>query len=226
MSDQPSTPTTISPVPDPTTPSTQAKKKRRWRDSMPEWIKQLPYLNLPKADPNYQLVKIDELNELMRGLDHHAQQRVRDDIAFLEQELLRLFRQRDSEAALQQNRYRKYQIGFISLATVATIIGGLQALYLGTAPRVIPYLAFAETLIALMATYLATISGREPPFPAWMNNRRRAESLRREYFRYLINLPPYDAVLGYERRMLLSRRAADINRGVFPEQEGPGGGAK
>jgi len=33
-------------------------------------------------------------------------------------------------------------------------------------------------------------------------------------------------VLGYERRMLLSRRAADINRGVFPEQEGPGGGAK
>jgi hypothetical protein len=74
--------------------------------------------------------------------------------------------------------------------------------------------------VALLATFLATISGRESPLPIWLNNRRRAEQLRREYFRYLMNLPPYDSIEGYQRQMAASRRAADINRGVFPEELG------
>jgi hypothetical protein len=31
-------------------------------------------------------------------------------------------------------------------------------------------------------------------------------------------MSPYDSVDGAERRMMLSARAADINRGVFPDE--------
>jgi hypothetical protein len=71
----------------------------------------------------------------------------------------------------------------------------------------------------LMTTYLASVSGREAPLPIWLENRRRAEHLRRDYFRYLMNLTPYDNLEGYDRRRLLSMRAANINRGFFPDSE-------
>jgi hypothetical protein len=133
---------------------------------------------------------------------------------YLDKELLRLFRERDYEAKQQQNRYRVYQLGYIGLAAAATLIGSLVAV----APRdMVPILAFLETLIALLTTYLATISGREQPLPLYLSNRRRAEHLRREYFRFLMDMPPYDTLDGYDRHRTLSMRAADINRGFFPE---------
>ena len=59
-----------------------------------------------------------------------------------------------------------------------------------------------------------------------MSNRRRAEQLRREYFRFLTRMPPYDEVTGYRRRMLLSKRVADINRGMHPDDSAmPEGGS-
>ena len=43
-------------------------------------------------------------------------------------------------------------------------------------------------------------------------------TLRREYFRYLMRLEPYDGVEDrFDRETLLAKRAADINRGFFPE---------
>jgi hypothetical protein len=68
-----------------------------------------------------------------------------------------------------------------------------------------------------LVIFLATISGRSAPLPNWLNNRRRAEHLRREYFRFLMHLPPYDEPVVYKRQELLSERAADINRGVNPD---------
>jgi heme exporter protein D len=145
--------------------------------------------------------------------------RLQEDIDFLDHELLRLFRQRDFEASLNQNRYRLFQIRFMLLAAIATVIGALQGLALGNNNALVPWLAFAETVVALVVTYQATISGRESPLPLWLQNRRRAEYLRREYFRYLMDLPPYDTVEGYERKLLLSTRAANINRGIYPDQQ-------
>jgi hypothetical protein len=199
--------------------STQAKTDSRAK--WPDWAKQLPRLQFDAApNPNYQLIDQQKLNDLLATVDADVGKRIKDDIAFLDQELLRLFRERDYAASYQQNRYRLGQILFMVLAAVATIIGGLQGLSLSGKPDAMPAFAFAETIVALLTVYMATINGRVPALPLWLQNRRRAENLRREYYRYLMRIAPYDndAVKDYERKLLLSTRAANINRGIFPDQ--------
>jgi hypothetical protein len=195
------------------------------RDNWPEWMKELPRWNFKPDEPDIQapLIKPEELEEVLKESDPEVVARIKADIHFMDYELLRLFRQRDYEAKKQQNRYRKFQLLFVVLAALATFIGSLQALALSSNPRIMPIFAFSETLVALSATYLATISGREAPMPLWLANRRRAEQMRREYFRYILNLAPYDSAEGYKRQMMLSKRAADINRGVFPEETADAG---
>lgn len=197
------------------------QEKAGFRAHWPHWARQLPrrsFPDNPRAD--YQLIDRQKMRALLKDADPEALRRLDADIDFLDHELLRLFRQRDHQAAFQQNRYRLYQIGFIVLATFATLIGSLQALTLGSVPDWVPLLAFIETLIALGTTYLATISGRESPLPMWLSNRRRAEHLRREYFRFLMNIPPYNDLDAIQRRLMLSQRAAEINRGFYPETDG------
>lgn len=203
------------------TPSaTQApitQEKAGFRHNFPEWMKQLPRGRFPEQNPNFTLLDPATLEKMLKSLDAEAAQRIREDMAYLDKELLRLFKDRDYDAKFQQNRYRQYQIGYMVLAAAATIVGAFLALSLDSSPELVPVFGFIETLIALLTTYLATISGRESPLPLWLENRRKAEHLRREYFRYLMDLAPYDELTGYDRRRTLSIRAADINRGFFPE---------
>jgi hypothetical protein len=200
-------------------PITQEKKG--FRQSWPIWAQQLPRIWFPPPDEAFQLISSEKLNEVLTGSgsDPESIKRLDEELKFLDHELLRLFRDRDYEAKYQQNRYRIYQLMYMVLAAVATIIGSLLALALSAQPDLVPWLAFGETFVALMTTYLASVSGREAPLPIWLENRRRAEHLRREYFRYLMNLTPYDNLDGYDRRRLLSLRAANINRGFFPDSE-------
>ncbi len=192
------------------------------RVGWPEWMRQMPRMRFPPQNETFQLIDPQKLTAILSTLDSATQQSVMNDLTFLNSELLKRFQERDHEASLQQNRYRLYQIGFIVLATIATIIGSLQSLALGNNPALVPWLAFVETMVALVATYLATISAREPPFERWMTNRQRAEGLRREYFRYLSCLPPYDIIIEeYKRRLMLKERLADIYRGVFPQESLP-----
>jgi cation transport ATPase len=176
----------------------------------------------PAPDPNYQLIDREDLEEELKDIPQEVRDEIFKDMEFMEYELMRLFRQRDYEAKKQQNRYRRIQILYLLLAALATMIGSVQALTFSTAPETMPLFSFLSTVVALMVTFLATISGRESPLPLWLTNRRRAEQLRREYFRYLTRMSPYDDVeAGYPRRMLLSKRAADINRGVYPQEVDP-----
>ncbi len=199
-------------------PTTQ--ERRGFRSGWPVWVQQLPSLSFQKKPRDrYQLINGKALNEVMKEVDTEILNNIKRDRKFLDHELMRLFRERDFEASRQQNRYRKHQLFFMLLAALATLIGSLQALALTGNPGIVPLFALIETIIALMTTYLATVSGREPAMPLWLQNRRRAEYMRREYFRYLMNLPPYDEVVGFERQLMLSARAADINRGVYPDQE-------
>ncbi len=195
--------------------------KPGFRDQLPDWmawVRQLPSLHI-KAEPNFQLVNQEELNNLLQKAKPDVANRISGDIQFMEHDLLRLFRERDLEAKTQQNRYRLYQIALILLAAVATIIGSLQALVLNNQPKLVLVLGLSETAVALFSTFLVQLGSREPPLPLWLNNRRRAESLRREYFRYLINLPPYDTLEGYKRKLALADRAASIYAGKFPAEE-------
>jgi hypothetical protein len=216
MADTPH-PSKLSPLARITQPLSQAARGG-WRARMPAFVQELPQLRFSSApNPEFRLIE-QKYIDAIKGLYPEAAARIDADIAFMEYELLRLFVERDFEAKRSQNRYRVYQLMFLVLATVATLIGSFQALALNSSPEWLPIWAFLETIIALLATFLATISGREPPLPRWLDNRRRAEQLRREYFRYLMNLPPYNLLTGYKRQVELSRRAADINRGMFPEE--------
>jgi hypothetical protein len=205
-------------------PQPITQEKQGYRENWPAWAKQFPKWNFNKPDENYQLIDRQQLRDAFKTAqfkdDIEAQaalKKLEDDMDFLDRELLRLFRMRDYNASKNQNNYRLYQIGFAALATLATVIGSFQALAVNDAPDLLPYLAFGETIVALITTYLATISGRAAPLPTWLENRRHAEYLRREYFRYLMDLEPYDAVSGFERKQQLSIRAANINRGIYPD---------
>jgi hypothetical protein len=202
-------------------PKTQGQKKTRARSRqwIPEWISYLPPRAIPDdPDFNFKLISDEDLQATLATADTSTQRQIQQDIAFLQTDLMPLFISRDHEAKKQQVRYLRYQIGYILLAATATTIGGLQALTLTSTPTSMPIWAFFETLVALFVSYLASISGREPPMPLWLANRRRAEQLRREYFRYLMNTTPYDELDAITRQLTLSMRAADINRGVYPEE--------
>jgi hypothetical protein len=194
-----------------------SQERKGFRHNWPIWMQQLPILRGPKPVENFQLVDMARLEELLKDADPAALQRIKDDIQYMDHELLRLFKQCDYQASLNQNSYRMFQLGYIVLAALAALIGSLQALSLNTTSGLLPWFGFAEAAVALIAVYMSTLISREPPLPRWMDNRRKAETLRREYFRYLMNLAPYDQVDGPDRRRMLSRRAADINRGVYPD---------
>jgi hypothetical protein len=205
-------------------PAFATQEKKGFREGWPSWAKQLPKRTMGQPNENFQLIDRDALRNILRehGAEQESIDRIVEDMDFLDHELLRLFRVRDYNASEQQNRYRKNQISFSLLAALATIIGAFQALAVNDWPDLMPWLAFSETIVALITTYIATISGREPALPTWLMNRRHAEYLRREYFRYLMDLPPYDRVNGFERKQLLSIRAANINRGIYPDASAEG----
>ncbi len=195
-----------------------SQTSRKLRERWPEWMQQLPYLRLPPPKEGFSLIDRVEMRKILEGATPQALAAIEKDLDHLEKELMPFFAKRDAEASLQQNRYRTVQIGFILLSMVATVLGSVLALTTGSAPWMVPYLAFAETVVALLATFLATLSGRESPMGLWLKNRQRAESLRREFFRFLMDLPPYSDLDGYRRRMLLSERAARINEGQYPDE--------
>jgi len=214
MADQ-STTTTTSATPQPTT-----QAPVNFRRGQPEWVKELPQwpsFKPPKPDLTKQLIDPAELRQLLKDYPDELTS-IEADIQFMNHELLRLFLQRDHEAKYQQNRYRLYQISYLVLAAVAGALGAAQVLALAGNPDSVPIWSAAETIVALLVIFLATISGRAAPLPVWLANRRRAEQLRREYFRFLMHLPPYDEPILYRRQELLSERAADINRGVNPDE--------
>jgi hypothetical protein len=204
-------------------------EKQGYRENWPAWAKQFPKWTFNQPNQEYQLIDRQQLREIFMKGKHKddvaakvALDKLEADMDFLDKELLRLFRARDYNASKNQNNYRLYQIGFASLAALATIIGSFQALAVNDAPDILPYLAFMETVVALFTTYLATISGRATPLPAWLENRRHAEYLRREYYRYLMDLEPYDGLSGFARKQQLSIRAANINRGIYPDASADG----
>jgi len=194
-----------------------------FRERWPMWLKKMPQPRFPQQPKkDFQLLPKQELDKLLDAddIDPAAAQRIRDDITYMDYELLRLFRERDFYAKYHQNRYRIYQITYMGLAALATLFGSFLALSLNGDESLVPLWAFGETAVALLTTYVAALSSREPPLPLWLENRRRAEYLRREYFRYIANLSPYDlSKTPAEREMKLSKRAADINRGNYVDSE-------
>jgi len=205
------------------TPATQGNPPLRER--MPDWMKDLPVRRMPsEPNPNFHLISeawllqaiyVSDDAEDQERLCHH----ITENVAILEARLMPLFRQHDHEGKVYQNRYRLYQIYYIILAALATILGGFQALFAtGNSDLLAAVIAFSETVIALIAVSLVMISGREETLKLWLEHRRCAEQLRREYFRFLLNLAPYDTLKYPENQQLMAERAASINQGNYPDE--------
>jgi hypothetical protein len=193
------------------------QEKAGFRQRFPEWVRQLPKRDIKAPNPNFKLIDPNALDTVLKDAKPETVKRIKEDLEFLDHELLRLFRDLDYQAKVHQNRYRLIQISYMILAALATLFGSLLALTVNSQPQFVPWFAFGEFVVALATTYIATISGREAPLALWLENRRKSEYLRREYYRYLMDLAPYDKETGYRRKRLLSVRAADINRGIYPE---------
>lgn len=197
-------------------PTTQGKSPSRKRAS---WVRDMPQFGTfkpDKPDASYKLINPDALKTVLEGHSERVVKRIQGDMDYAEHEVLRLFRARDYDAARNQNRYRKTQIFYILLAGLATTFGALQAYTLAGNPRLSPWFGLVETVVALSTVFIAAINARRPPLRAWMSNRRIAEQLRREYFRFITNLPPYTDLNADDRRAELSKRAANINLGIEP----------
>lgn len=196
-----------------------------WQTSnfVPVWMRQLPRIKLPKrSNPNFQLIDEKTLQKIKEkyDLDEESINKVRKEQEFLDIEIMGKFREMDVEAKVQQNSFKLYQIVLIILAMLATMAGSLQAIFLSQNPDVVPYLGIIETMIALFTIFVVTIGGSsKDSLQAWIESRRISERFRREYFRYLMDLPPYTSMqVDYERRQLLAKRAASIFNGDSPEE--------
>ncbi|MBE2268787.1 MAG: DUF4231 domain-containing protein [Anaerolinea sp.] len=183
------------------------------------FLKELPFFGrFPRPDPSFALISEWQLEDLFNQNDipPDVQEKIRADLRFLDAELMPAFRERDYQAKLSQNRVRSSPLIYSLIGTLEIMMAILVASSLDSNPALVPIWAFIGTVLAVTAITLITVSNREAPVRMWLTNRARAEALRREHFRYLLNLAPYDRVQGYQRRALLSRRAAQINRGVAP----------
>ena len=204
-----------------TTQEPVTQEKPSFRQYMPEWVRQLPKLRFPPADEHFQLLEEAKFRSVLQGVDSTIVEEIVQDLKEIDHDIMRQFRERDYEASQQQNAYRLYQLGYMFLATAATFFGSAQALSFGSNPDIVALFALLQTIISGLAVFLSFISTREPPLPRWMENRRKAEFLRREYFRYLVGLPPYDNpnLKPHERKRELGLRAAKAINEAFPIEE-------
>jgi hypothetical protein len=198
--------------------SQEPERSRTRRLKRPAVLQEFPSWNVtPRED--FGFIDRDELEKILSDAPDDVKEEILADMHVLEIELLnRFFKERDFEATRHQNRYRRFQIIYITLAFIATILGSAQAYAIAADWDALTIIALLETVVALVATMVATISTSEPPFTQWIENRRIAEFLRQEYFRYLLRIDPYDRFTVKARRdMFLARRAAEINSGKYPE---------
>jgi hypothetical protein len=208
------------------TPLTQ----QRQTSELPQWIRQLPLQDVNDQKEDFKLISdevlagikpsfsVETISEEGKPKDKVAYETLINEINFLETYVVSLFKKRDYDAKYYQTAYRRYQIGYMLLAILAAIFGALLALNLDENNASNPngrfwvaVFGFLETVVALMTTYLASISGRENALEKWLENRQKAEGLRREYQRFLMRLQPYDKGNPADLEESLKRRAAAIN---------------
>lgn len=204
-------------------PSSQSNKvqKKVWS----QWINQLPKMRFQEKPNNkYELMPISFEGDNIIAKDgfsikstEDARKKIEQDMETLNTELMPLFRVRDHAAKRDQNRYRRYQLSFIFLATCATGVGSFQVWALQNAEGWILILGLIETVIALLTTFIATLMGTRQPLADWLENRRLSEQLRREYFRYVMDIEPYDKLERPAREKRLAQRAAAINNRTDPD---------
>ena len=207
-------PAASTPPPTPSDPT--SKSRRRFRLRNITMFKDLPYI-WKYAPPSYPLIQ-EPLDELLKGVDKSLADQVREDMQMLQPRLFKYFTELDRDALIAQNQYRRTQVGYIILAALATLLGALQGLaYSGDSNDLLAIFAFSETVVALLAVLLAQVGHSREALDTWITKRRSAEGLRREFFRFLMYLDPYDYKDEVERYELLNQRVSDLYGGQLAD---------
>ncbi|MBK8024700.1 MAG: DUF4231 domain-containing protein [Chloroflexi bacterium] len=189
----------------------------------PEWLRSLPYFRFAsEPSPNFQLIDPQALARVLRDVRPDIADAIRKELAFMEPEILRLFRERDFFAKQKLNRYILFELVVVLLVIGLVVVGSLRLWTTLTGGALSALLGVVAVIIALIAIFVSTVRGREAAYPQYMMHRSRAEFLRREYFRYLLNLPPYTMDRGIEKMQTLALLAANLNRGADTRSEKQG----
>jgi hypothetical protein len=185
------------------------------------WAQELPRRSYPPFDPTSTIIDRAELQNVLADIAPEVTQSIVDDLDFLEENLVPLFRSRHYEARRELNRYRFNQLIISVVALTMILMSVLQLVALISAIQFLLVAAFLTTLVALTLTFLTTLVSRsQSPVISWLTNQRRAEALRREYYRFVLDLPPYHNLRDLKRKKLLAVRAADIDQGIEVEEAG------
>ena len=201
-------------------PITQGRMDFRKR--LPVWIQEMPQFGKFRTRRARSELQASE----ERGSGERPERRPRDHskrnlstiMDFMDYELLRLFRQRDYTAKYNQNRYRRQQIYFLILAVAATLVGSLQVVGPQHERRNDAAVRLYGNFVALLdglsggagwARIAAGIVADQPP------------SCRTDAPR-ILPLPHPHAPLRRSHRVsspdAVFERAADINRGMYPQE--------
>jgi hypothetical protein len=112
-----------------------------------------------------------------------------DDFTALDDILLPVFHRLDEDALRSQNSFRLGQVVIILGGSLATALASVQAALGGG----VTALGVAGALVSgALAAVVSYVRAREAQ-KEYLTARLKAERLRREYFRYLGRLAPYDA---------------------------------
>lgn len=127
------------------------------------------------------------------------------DFAVLDRTAGSAFRESDIAALMYQNRYRRQQVLILLGSTVATGLGGLQAM--------LPDQRWPGVLLAVLGIALAASSRASSELgllTEYLTERIKAERLRALHFRFLSRTGPYAAA---DRETTMRRAAVAIQSG-------------
>ncbi len=170
-------------------------------------LRLLPRFTPPPKNPNFALVTPPYLDTVLSGLHDDAARLLRAEVAIADQVLLRPFSDSDYDAVRIHIRYRLIQLSSAALIIVMIALCGV-GLWLAFSARSTPLtLALVGVVgLCLLVIYISG-GGRANLYNRYMNQRRSAEWLRREYFRFLARLAPYNGTEG-DRHRRVNERAA------------------
>jgi hypothetical protein len=179
------------------------------------WDLLLQELPVRKYRPGRDRTLIDDtqVRKLLATLDETNAASIQDDINTLNQEILPKYHINSRASKENKDRYLRYQVSYAVLAAGSILLASFQALLIGNDQHGLMFITgIIQASLASLLYYLALVSRRDNPLQKWVDNRRRTEGLRQEYFTYLLRLPPYDVDLNtHKRRGLLKSRAFAIH---------------
>jgi uncharacterized protein DUF4231 len=147
----------------------------RWRERAPVLLKRWPRLNSAFA--------VEDPVPAERQPDFPA---LETDFSDLREIVVPRLREQDRAALTEQNWHRRQQVLLMTVSAATSLGGAVQAALPGS-----PVPGTVTAFLGVVAAGVARHIGERKTLRKFQESRRRAESLRSLYFRYLTRTPPF-----------------------------------